>query len=155
MSRSKPITFSYQKNTAIIDNDFKLLELTTSNRKQRSETTQLELYNLTQDPKEENNLCESEPELAERMTKSLREWQQSLAASMAGRDYPSGKIDPNQPVPTQWNELEIYRPYFKQWKDRPEYRSRIAQRQIQIARQVGIATSAIGTSWAGGIRVID
>jgi len=59
------------------------------------------------------------------MEAALRKWQDSLAASVAGKDYPKGAVNPGQPEPTQWNELEIYRPYFEQWKNRPEYESRL------------------------------
>ncbi len=122
-SRPKPIPFSYQQNTAIIDNEYKLLELTSN---QKKPTLALELYNLIEDPEEKNNLYQSAPELAARMTKQLRAWQSSLADSQVGKDYPEGKVDDGQPVPEQWSELEIYRPYFEAWKNRPEYQSRIA-----------------------------
>jgi len=48
----------------------------------------------------------------------------SIEASVAGKDYPSGKLNP-QPPRIFWTEVEAYRPHFKDWKKRPEYMSRL------------------------------
>lgn len=45
------------------------------------------LYNLSDDPEEEDNLLKQNPERAERMHKALREWQNSVINSMRGEDY--------------------------------------------------------------------
>ena len=46
-----------------------------------------ELYNLTEDPREERDLIEHFPKRANRMKKDLRKWQKSVIRSIEGKDY--------------------------------------------------------------------
>ena len=48
----------------------------------------------------------------------------SIEASVQGKDYPEGKVGP-QPPRIFWTEVKAYRPYFKEWKNRPEYKARL------------------------------
>ncbi len=125
--RDKPIPFSYSGSSAIIDNNLKLIYLQPKKKKRETENpkTKVELYDLVNDPNETTNLIDSHPEDAARMKIAMKEWHDSLAASVAGKDYPEGVVTPGNPEPRQWIDLETYRPYFEAWKDRPEYRSRI------------------------------
>jgi len=46
-----------------------------------------ELFDLTNDPAEEQNLIESQKEIARKMQKQLHDWQQSVLESLTGSDY--------------------------------------------------------------------
>ena len=120
--RTKPIPFKYSKRAALIDNDFKLLT-------QDVGKGSYELYNLAADPKETKNLYAAEPETAQRMKKALDAWLDSVKASVAGKDYPEGKLAEPDPAPVFWTAMDAYRPYFEEWKKRPEYRGRLSPRK--------------------------
>ena len=53
----------------------------------REPENRYELYNLVEDPAEENNIIDDEPEQAERMKAALEEWQRSVVDSLKGADY--------------------------------------------------------------------
>jgi arylsulfatase A-like enzyme len=112
--REKPIPFRYQGKGAIVDNKYKLISLDISKNN-------FELYDLEKDPKETKNIIGEETELANRMIKMFTEWNQSVEESDAGKDYPNGHIVPNG-YTVNWVDLPEYRPYFKQWRNRPEYK---------------------------------
>ena len=57
------------------------------------------------------------------MRKQLLDWNQSMDASLAGRDYPEGKVSPADPEPINWYEHPSYQPYLAEWKLRWEYAS--------------------------------
>ena len=46
-----------------------------------------ELFDLTDDPAEEDNLIDARPEIAEDLERQLREWQESVLNSLTGSDY--------------------------------------------------------------------
>jgi hypothetical protein len=47
----------------------------------------LELNHLIKDPTEEKNLVESHKDMAKKMERQLRDWQQSVLKSLTGADY--------------------------------------------------------------------
>jgi arylsulfatase A-like enzyme len=112
--RTKPLPFRSRNRLAIIDNDYKLLSLPGKSGRR------LELYNLAADTAERKNLIKSEPKIAKRLKERLNAVNASIEASKAGKDYPEGKVGP-QPPRIFWSEVNAYRPYFKEWKKRPEY----------------------------------
>ena len=120
--RAKPIPFRHLTRTAWIDNDFKIL---TNKRRGGA----YELYDLRNDPSESTNLAEQHPELFERMKRQLMEWNRSVDASVEGRDYPEGQVNPGEPAPRFWTEVDAYKPYFAEWRDRWEYRSRLTPKK--------------------------
>jgi hypothetical protein len=63
------------------DNQYKLV-LVGQGRNARTE-----LYDLTADPGETNNLAERLPEITDNMRKTLKEWQASCERSASGSDY--------------------------------------------------------------------
>jgi arylsulfatase A-like enzyme len=66
----------------VLDNRYKLVV----DAQSRNQST-IELFDLRRDPAEEQNLIESHKEIADRMQKQLRDWQQSVLESLTGADY--------------------------------------------------------------------
>jgi arylsulfatase A-like enzyme len=122
--RDRPIPFSCFGNTALIDNQYKLLHVGKKNG-----ANQYELYNLRVDPREEENLYSIEPEVAQRLKAIMTAWQTSMNDSVAGKDYAAGRLIPGDPEPRFWTEVDSYRPYFNSWKSRPEYKSRLRSKK--------------------------
>ena len=122
--RDKPIPFSYQGNTVVLDNDLKLIRSTRRGSGKQS----YELYDLAADPKESNNILASRKADGQRLKDLMSKWDKSLAASVAGQDYPAGKVNPGEPEPRFWMTVKGYQPYFEAWKKRPEYASRLKTR---------------------------
>ena len=67
---------------AILDNRYKLVV----HDKPGSESP-AELFDLRDDPGERNNLIEAKPEIAAKLERQLRGWQQSVLNSLTGADY--------------------------------------------------------------------
>lgn len=118
--REKPIPFRHQGRAALVDNQFKLLTLDIEER-------DFVLYDLVRDPQETTDVSASHPDITRRLRDALLEWNASVEESLAGRDYPEGKVTPPEPPPRLWREMTEYRPYFDAWKNRPEYRSWLKQ----------------------------
>ncbi|MCG8652535.1 MAG: sulfatase-like hydrolase/transferase [Pirellulales bacterium] len=116
--REKPIPFRHIGKAALIDNDFKLLTA-------KIGTGKFQLYNLADDPGETTDLSRQHPEIAKQLRARLTKWSRSVDASFAGKDYPEGRVDPNEPKPRFWTEVEQYKPFFSQWQERWEYQSRL------------------------------
>jgi len=74
-------------------------------------------------------LFHQRPAVAKRMVAALKSLTRSLDDSFAGLDYPEGQVAEGEPEPRQWRSVEAYRPYFKEWKKRPEYESRFRNKQ--------------------------
>jgi arylsulfatase A-like enzyme len=122
--RKKPIPFCCLGNTALLDNDYKLIRLG-----KKKGPGQYELYNLVEDPQEEDNLYAELPAVAQRMQTQMGEWKESVKASVVGKDYYEGKLNPGDPAPRSWTAVDAYRPYFSEWRNRPEYKSRLTSRK--------------------------
>ncbi len=121
-NRKQPIPFSCFGNAALLDNHYKLLHVS----KQRGKGPhQFELYHLGEDPRETTNLMQKRPEIAKRMQATMQAWNRSMKDSVAGKDYPEGKVNAGEPQPRFWTTVKAYEPYFEAWKERPEYRSRL------------------------------
>jgi hypothetical protein len=119
--REKPIGFRYGNGGAMIDNDFKLLA-------PRIGSGKFDLFHLEDDPAESSDVSAKHPEVAKRLQERFMKWHESVEASIAGKDYPEGKVDQPQPPRQFWTEVEAYQPYFKEWKKRPEYESRLKKK---------------------------
>lgn len=117
--RKEPISFSCFGNSALLDNNYKLL--LNGKRKKKS----FELYDLASDPKEATNLYDTQPKVAARMTSLLEARNKSIEGSLAGKDYPEGRVNDGEPEPRFWMTVDAYRPYFDEWRKRPEYASRL------------------------------
>jgi arylsulfatase A-like enzyme len=119
--RKNPLGFRHTNRGALLDNDYKLVA-------PKIGTDNYELYNLVDDPNEENNLRTAEPQIARRLIRQFTKWNASVEASVTGKDYPSGKVNPDHPTRRDWTQSDKYRPYFKEWSKRPEY-SRLKPRK--------------------------
>ena len=115
--RKKPIGFRHLDRAAWVDNKFKLVT-------QSIKKGQYALYDLEADPAETTDISISQPKLAEKMILEFLDWNASVEASVQGKDYPSGVVDPDHPEPRFWTEVDAYKPYFPEWKLRWEYASR-------------------------------
>jgi len=121
--RKKPIPFRSRGRSAVIDNDYKILSFPKNPRGKKP--ARVELYNLSRDVSESNNLIGSEPETTKKMKKLLRSSVKSIESSVKGNDYPEGKVKSPQPPRIFWTDVDAYKPYFNQWRKRPEYKSRL------------------------------
>jgi hypothetical protein len=61
------------------------------------------------------------------MRKKLLEWNASMDASFAGRDYPEGKVSPPDPTSVSWFETPQYAPFLAEWKLRWEYQGQVGR----------------------------
>lgn len=120
-AREKPIYFDCLGNQAIIHQDWKLIHLAAKKKK----TASYELYHLATDPTEQQNLFDSKPEMAAKMKTLMDQKIASVAASIQGRDYAEGNVLPGNPSPRNWTDVPAYQPFLDQWRERPEYKSRI------------------------------
>lgn len=115
--RSRPIGFRHTQRHAWIDHDWKLV--------QPKPDGEWELYNLNTDTKEQHNVIANNPRIAQHMQRQFNDWNQTVEASIAGKDYPSGVVAPKDPEPIWWTELPAYEPYLEAWESRPEFSSYI------------------------------
>jgi len=114
--RPKPLVFRHTNRAALIDNRYKILSTNLSGGA-------FEVYDLEADPKESRDLSASQPALATRLRESLLAWNASVEASVAGKDYPEGKVFGKDPPTQSWMSAPEFQPYLKEWQKRPEYRS--------------------------------
>ena len=121
-TRNKPIPFRHEGRVALVDNNYKLLSLDV-------DKGVFELYDLKNDPNETRNLIDEEVVVAKRMIEEFTDWNNSVEASIIGRDYPGGLNEPNG-YRVFWYTLPEYKPYFEQWKNRPEYKSTLNKQKI-------------------------
>jgi len=111
--REKPLGFRYKRGGAIIDWPYKIVNENLSK-------DGFLLYDLEQDPHEDKDLSGKLPEVYESMRSQLVDWNESVMASVAAKDYPGGKME-KAPEPKFWRDAEGYQPYLEDWKKRPEY----------------------------------
>lgn len=114
-NRDKPLGFRHADRWAWIDNDIKLV-------KPNAKKDTIELYDLSKDQSETNDLAKSKPELAARMKTAFDAWNKTVEDSIAGLDYPEGKVIPPDPGPRSWPQTEEYAPYIDGWRNRREFK---------------------------------
>jgi arylsulfatase A-like enzyme len=114
--RAKPLPFRHQGRAAWIDNRYKLVAPSLANGT-------FELYDLVADPKETRDISAEQPEVARRMRDALLAWNESVKASVAGKDYPEGRLLPGDPASRDWSTAPEYQTYLREWQQRPEFSS--------------------------------
>jgi len=117
--RAEPLGFRYMGGSAMIDGNFKIV----SRLLAKTKFGAFELYDLEADPNEAHDLAATHPDLFQRMRRSLDQWNESVDASVAGKDYPEGRVNPSELVkPRSWKTAPEYQPYLPRLLRRPEYR---------------------------------
>ncbi|MEC9123850.1 MAG: sulfatase-like hydrolase/transferase, partial [Verrucomicrobiota bacterium] len=116
--RDNPLIFRSRARMAVIDNNWKIIS------QPRGDKRKIELFNLAKDSSESDDLFHPQHEQVTRLRKTLVSARTSIDRSVQGKDYPEGKVLP-QPPRIFWTEVPAYKKYFKAWKDRPEYESRL------------------------------
>ncbi len=86
-----------------------------------SQKGEYELYDLLEDQNETTNLIDAKPELAEELIAKYEAFDASLETSVAGKDYPEGMVDPDQPERRMWVEDAAYKPFFPLFQGRWQY----------------------------------
>lgn len=109
--RGVPLPFRHDGRGVLVGDRYKVLDLKGT----------YELYDLLEDPAESENLVEKKPELAKLWIANLRAWDATVENSVAGKDYPEGKVDPDQPERRFWHEDPAYEPHFPSFLGRWEY----------------------------------
>ncbi|MEJ6571544.1 MAG: sulfatase-like hydrolase/transferase [Akkermansiaceae bacterium] len=77
--RPSPIGFLYAGQSVLTDNQYKIYK----GKKGKS----WELYDLTKDPSEKNDLAGKKPEVLTKMIKTFETWKKSVDQSAEGKDY--------------------------------------------------------------------
>lgn len=114
-AREKPLPFRHQGRAALVDNRYKVVSPDITAKT-------FELYDLEADPKESKDISAEKPEIAKKMSEALLRWNESVEASVAGKDYPEGKVNAGEPPSRDWITAPEYQPHLAAWKDRPEFR---------------------------------
>jgi len=112
--REKPLPFRHRDRGVIIDNRWKF----------HREKGKDQLFDLVADEREESDVSVDHPEVFAKLKAAYESFNESVEASVAGKDYPEGKVGP-QPERRFWMDEDAYRPYFDEWRNRPEYKSRL------------------------------
>lgn len=113
--RRAPIGFRYRSKRALVDDRYKLLT-------EGINTGKFQLYDLNTDTKESHDVSAEQPDVFSRMKRQLLDWNASVDASFAGKDYPEDDVSPPDSEPINWHDLPEYQPYLPEWKKRWEYR---------------------------------
>lgn len=112
--REKPIPFRYQKQGALVDNEMKLVT-------QNIGEGRWELYDLKADAGETRNIAEKQTGTFSKIKSTFEKWNTSVDNSVAGKDYPEGKVRADEPKPRSWTSDERYQALFAEWEKKPEY----------------------------------
>jgi arylsulfatase A-like enzyme len=118
--RAKPMGFRHTRRAALIDNRYKIVAA-------HVENGPFEVFDLETDPREKTDLSATQPALTARLRQALAKWNASVQASVEGRDYPEGRVDPKEPGTRDWTTSPEYAPYLAQLQARPEYKASLTK----------------------------
>ena len=110
--RSSKIPFRFDNRGALIDNNIKLVVHDIKN-------LDFELYNLSNDPTESNDISLLEIDLFKKMKNEYIFWNKSVDIDVKKKKI----VDP-----VQWRDADKYFPFFEKWIKRKEY-SRYIKRE--------------------------
>jgi arylsulfatase A-like enzyme len=120
--RAQPIPFRYTSRAAYIDNQYKIIA-------EDHGRGAVQLYDLAADPQESRNLATDQPGLAARLQAALVAWNGAVEASVAGKDYPEGRVTPADAERVFWYDLPQYARYLPAWKERWEFKTYLERQQ--------------------------
>ncbi|GAB5405041.1 MAG: sulfatase-like hydrolase/transferase [Aureliella sp.] len=118
--RPQPMCFHYQGNTAVIDNDMKLIKFVS-----RKGTERYELFDLGNDRSEESDLADMTTAAKARLISVMDAFETSMKLSIEGKDYPEGQVASGEPEPSFWMTHPAYQPFLDSFRVRPEYKKRL------------------------------
>ena len=121
--RPAPIPFRFRQSGALVFNQFKLVC-------HDREAEEFELFDLNADPAESTDIKDAVPFLFTLLTAYFREWNKSVDASVAGKDYAERFLSNSSPEPHFWWDDGRYEPYLEQWMTRPEYEKQL-RKQVE------------------------
>lgn len=124
--RPEPLGFRRNGQVAVVEQRFKYLDL--------GKGKEQFLFDLVKDPAEKENLLAKRPKIAARMKAAAEKWNRSVEDSVAGKDYPEGRVNP-QPERRFWHESTEYQPYLEKWKKRPEFKEWFEKHAKRAAKQ--------------------
>ena len=55
------------------------------------------------------------------MQKAFKKWNASVERSVAGKDYPEGRVTDKKTERESWPDTDLYDEWREEWKDRPEF----------------------------------
>ncbi|MEM7146323.1 MAG: sulfatase-like hydrolase/transferase [Verrucomicrobiota bacterium] len=113
-TRKKPLGFRHKGRAAWIDNNYKLVT-------QNVADGEYELFDLENDTSETTDLAKEKPEVLAKMQKAFEKWNASVDRSVAGKDYPEGKVTDTKTERESWPDTGLYDQWRDEWKDRPEF----------------------------------
>lgn len=126
--RTKPIPFYFQNKAALIDNDLKIVA-------ERVGSDKYLLFDLKADKTESKDLFAERPDQARRMQAALDTVVATVDKSLAGADYPEGKVTREGPHGRFWYAIPEYQPYLAGWSSRPEYKNWVNRKPKNSKKQ--------------------
>lgn len=118
--RQTPLCFHYQNNTAVIDNNKKLIRFQEKRGKQR-----VEVYDLRTDIAESENIADMAVATSARLATTADRFEESMRLSIQGKDYPEGSVVQGEPEPSFWMTHPDYAKHLDAWRVRPEFKPRL------------------------------
>jgi len=115
-TRLSKIPFRHDNRGALIDNNIKLVVHDIKN-------LVFELYNLSDDPTESNDISKINTDLFEEMKNEFINWNETVNIEIS-------KIKIIDPV--HWRDNEKYSPFFDQWIERKEYSRYIKRKPFSV-----------------------
>jgi arylsulfatase A-like enzyme len=115
-TRLSKIPFRHDNRGALIDNNIKLVVHDIKN-------LVFELYNLSDDPTESNDISKINTDLFEEMKNEFINWNETVNIEIS-------KIKIIDPV--HWRDNEKYSPFFDQWTERKEYSRYIKRKPFSV-----------------------
>lgn len=70
------------------------------------------------------------------MQTAFAAWNKTVESSIAGKDYPEGKLTTSDRETVRWTSMSAYKPYVSTWRQRPEYQEFVDYVSSQLPRRI-------------------